>query len=136
MSDAAAPQGDGLLFWTNKPVSLAPAAPAPQSLGAREDGKALKRQRSFEPNTRNWSSGLFECFADCWICIYGCLCPAYLYGKTSEFIGRDNCWDASIAFHFLLQFCCLHWIPYNETRADFREKLRAAWGDLDPFHAF
>ena len=47
---------------------------------------------------QEWHFGLFSCFDDIGICLYGCLCPFCLIGDNGSKLGRSCCSDCCLSF--------------------------------------
>ncbi|CAF4124369.1 unnamed protein product [Rotaria sordida] len=56
-----------------------------------------------------WSTGLFDCFDDCGVCLYGYCCAPCLFGENAEKIDGSNCCGSCCLWYLLAQcsLCCL-----------------------------
>ncbi|CAF1010493.1 unnamed protein product [Adineta steineri] len=56
-----------------------------------------------------WSSGLFDCFNDCNICLYGYCCTPCLYGENAEKIDGSSCCGSCCIWYLLssVSLCCI-----------------------------
>lgn len=54
-------------------------------------------------NMAGWEHGLFGCFSNIGLCIFGWLLPCYVHGKTAEAVGSSCCLCALI-FCFTVPF--------------------------------
>ncbi|CAF1395598.1 unnamed protein product [Rotaria sp. Silwood1] len=64
-----------------------------------------------------WNSGLFDCFNDCGICLYGYCCTPCLFGENAERIDGSSCCGSCCLWYLLSGFslCCL--IHMSKRRA-------------------
>ncbi len=72
---------------------------------------------------RIFLGGLFDCFNDVGICIYGWCCPPCLYGENAEKIDGSSCCGQACAWCLLAE-CSLCWLIHMGKR----ESLRRRYG--------
>jgi len=82
-------------------------------------------QQQQQESTPEWSTGLCHCGADITICLLGCFCPCFLFGKVAEELDRHvtHCLAAAAVWYILQQFTscgCIYSCGY-------RRKLRAIY---------
>lgn len=53
--------------------------------------------------------GLFDCFSDSRICLYGCCCTPCLFGENAEKIDGSSCFNAGCLWYLMSGWglCCL-----------------------------
>ncbi|CAF1302528.1 unnamed protein product [Adineta steineri] len=64
-----------------------------------------------------WNSGLFDCFNDSSICLYGCFCTPCLYGKNAEKIDGSSCCNSGCLWYLMSgwSLCCLTHMPKRKA---------------------
>lgn len=70
---------------------------------------------------QEWSTGLFDCFADWSTCCYGYWCLPCLYGETLEHFEGGGCCSPCCIYYLLMSCCCMSCFAGN-SRKRIREK--------------
>jgi len=123
-----------------QPIDTQPRGTAPMQVGGN---KNTKNCPIGPDGKRDWSFGLFDCFARCGLCCMSVWCPCVVYSKNKQRLhslqtqgtplaGGGETYDSNCCIYGGLDFTGYSWIMQLRTREEIRERYNirgAAFGD-------
>lgn len=112
------------------PISSQPQATVPMVVGGNKNAA----NRPIGPDgQRDWSFGLFDCFARCGLCCWATWCPCVVYGKNKQRLrnlrqygvpmaGGGDRFNEHCVVHGVLMNTGYAWFLHIPLRAETRER--------------